>query len=389
MPEAPPRRCDKRRRGYERRGEGVSGVADRKKSHHSLVPVGAHRGGGLACRARSALRAIARPKCRCGAFDRLGFAADLPRPCRAGRRQGPLHPFQSRRCAGPGELDGILLPDGGRLSRQSLSVRLSICCWALTSASIFLSWPAAAPHWRGSLRLGNLEVAIVALVSISAFSAYRWLALTGNIAVLETPLAALSIAALYRRRYEISGAALGLMSTLPRFCRWSACSLFWCCRSAGCRRFAGLPPPSRRSLRCTSSMPPSAAAHFVSFVKATLGQIPRSAGALQRERRVEQLELLILSSRCFTPSTWTRRRWPSSALAFCGLILGVALAGLAQKTLERDDYAAVRIFGLAFLVCMLLLFRLKPYAFGTLVPSSRSRRSHFQTACCDVSATRR
>jgi hypothetical protein len=41
---------------------------------------------------------------------------------------------------------------------------------------------------------------------------------------------------------------------------------------------------------------------------------------------------------------------------------------LAQKTRGMDDYAAVRIFGLATLVCMLLLFRLKPYAFGTLVP---------------------
>ena len=58
----------------------------------------------------------------------------------------------------------------------------------------------------------------------------------------------------------------------------------------------------------------------------------------------------------------------SSALAFCGLILGVMIAMLAQKTREMDDYAAVRIFGLAALVCMLLLFRLKPYAFGTLVP---------------------
>jgi hypothetical protein len=46
----------------------------------------------------------------------------------------------------------------------------------------------------------------------------------------------------------------------------------------------------------------------------------------------------------------------------------VAIAVLAHKTREMDDYAAVRIFGLAALVCMLLLFRLKPYAFGALVP---------------------
>ena len=73
----------------------------------------------------------------------------------------------------------------------------------------------------------------------------------------------------------------------------------------------------------------------------------------------------------------------SSALAFCGLILGVMIAMLAQKTREMDDYGAVRIFGLAALVCMLLLFRLKPYAWCRL----RSRRSYFQAASCDVSAT--
>lgn len=94
-----------------------------------------------------------------------------------------------------------------------------IYCLTAMSASIFSSWPEVAPGWRGACgwtiwKLGNLEVAIVTLVSISAFSAYRWLALTGNIAVLEVPLAALSMAALYHRRYEISGAALGPMSTL-------------------------------------------------------------------------------------------------------------------------------------------------------------------------------
>jgi uncharacterized membrane protein len=77
---------------------------------------------------------------------------------------------------------------------------------------LLLVGSCAALAWN--LRLSNLEVAIVALVSMSAFSAYRWLALTGNIAVLEAPLAALSIAALHRRRYELSGAAFGLMSTL-------------------------------------------------------------------------------------------------------------------------------------------------------------------------------
>ena len=41
---------------------------------------------------------------------------------------------------------------------------------------------------------------------------------------------------------------------------------------------------------------------------------------------------------------------------------------LAQRMDETDKFATVRLFGLAYLVCMLFLFRLKPYAFAALIP---------------------
>ena len=227
---------------------------------------------------------------------------------------------------------------------------------------LILVGSCAALAW--SLRLSNLEVAIVALVSISAFSAYRWLALTGNIAVLEAPLAALSIAALHRRRYELSGAAFGLMSTLKVL------------PLVGVLAFLVIPvgwPQKARAIAAAVAAfialhlvnAAISGSYTVSFVKATLGQIPNQPALFSEAGGLNNPNSSILSSRCFTPSTSTL---VSSALAFCFLILGVEITMLAQKTRGMDDYAAVRIFGLATLVCMLLLFRLKPYAFGTLVP---------------------
>ena len=230
---------------------------------------------------------------------------------------------------------------------------------------LILVGSCAALAW--SLRLSNLEVAIVALVSISAFSAYRWLALTGNIAVLEAPLAALSIAALHRRRYELSGAAFGLMSTLKVL------------PLVGVLAFLVIPvgwPQKARAI--AAAVAAFVALHLVnaaisgsytvSFVKATLGQIPNQPALFSESGGLNNPNFIDFVFALFHTFNVDKATLVSSALAFCFLILGVVIAMLAQKTREMDDYAAVRIFGLAALVCMLLLFRLKPYAFGTLVP---------------------
>ncbi len=47
---------------------------------------------------------------------------------------------------------------------------------------------------------------------------------------------------------------------------------------------------------------------------------------------------------------------------------GAAIVLLAHRTAEMGDDATVRLFGLAVLVSTLFLFRLKPYAYGSLVP---------------------
>src|SRR5262249_61318118 len=58
----------------------------------------------------------------------------------------------------------------------------------------------------------------------------------------------------------------------------------------------------------------------------------------------------------------------ASAIGLCCLAVGGLVTMLAQRTDETDKFAAVRLFGLAYLVCILFLFRLKPYAFTALIP---------------------
>ena len=59
-----------------------------------------------------------------------------------------------------------------------------------------------------------IETALVAIVSICAFDAFRWVALTGNVAIFEVPFAVLTILAVHQRRFVVGGVALGLMSSL-------------------------------------------------------------------------------------------------------------------------------------------------------------------------------
>ena len=224
---------------------------------------------------------------------------------------------------------------------------------------LILVGSSAALAW--SLRLSHLEVAAVALVSISAFSAYRWLALTGNIAVLETPLAALSIAALYRRRYELSGAALGLMSTvkilpLVGVLAFLVIPVGWS-QKARAIIAAGAAFVAFQLINAAVS-----GSYIASFAKAALGLILRQPiGGLNNPN------LMDFTFALFRAFHVEKATLIASSLALCCLFLGAAIVMLAQRARDMDDYAAVRIFGLTVLLCMLLLFRLNPYAFGTLV----------------------
>jgi hypothetical protein len=217
-----------------------------------------------------------------------------------------------------------------------------------------------------SLWRSTLEVAWVMLTGVSAFCAYRWLALTGNIAILEVPFAALSVAALHRRRYAWSGVALGLMSTLKVL------------PLVGALAFLVLPIEWPKRLRAVAAAGLAfSAVHLLnavisgsyawSFYAASFGQIPGQPGAGE-PGGLNNPNFIDFAFDIFGKLGLGVTTPVVSAIAFCGMVAGAAVVLLAHRTADTDDDATVRLFGFAVLVVTLFLFRLKPYAFGSLVP---------------------
>jgi hypothetical protein len=216
--------------------------------------------------------------------------------------------------------------------------------------------------WRSSV-----EVAWVMLVAVSAFGAYRWLALTGNIAIFEVPFAALSVAALHRRQYTLSGAALGLMSTLKVL------------PLVGTLAFLVLPIEWPKRLRALAAAGLAFAAFHLlnavisgpyvwSFYAASFGHIPGQAGLAGEPGGLSNPTFIDFAFVLFAKLGLGATAPATSAIAFCAMAAGAAIMLLAHRTAGMDDDATVRLFGLAVLVGTLFLFRLKPYAYGSLVP---------------------
>ena len=218
-----------------------------------------------------------------------------------------------------------------------------------------------------SLWRSTVEVAWVMLAAVSAFSAYRWLALTGNIAIFEVPFAALSVAALHRRRYMLSGVALGLMSTLKVL------------PLVGALAFLVLPIEWPKRLHPVAAAGLAFAAfHLVnavisgpyawSFYAATFGQIPGQPGLAGEPGGLNNPNFIDFAFALFAKLGLGTTTPAVSAIAFCAMAAGAAIVLLAHRTADMGDDATVRLFGVAVLVGNLFLFRLKPYAYGSLVP---------------------
>ena len=218
-----------------------------------------------------------------------------------------------------------------------------------------------------SLWRSTIEVAWVMLTAVSAFSAYRWLALTGNIAIFEVPFAALSVAALHRRRYALSGVAFGLMSTLKVL------------PLVGALAFLVLPIEWPKRLRAVAAAGLAFAAFHLlnavisgsyawSFYAASFGQIPGQAGLAGEPGGLNNPNFIDFAFVIFGRLGLGATTPAVSAIALCGTAAGAAIVLLAHRTADMDDDATVRLFGFAVLVGTLFLFRLKPYAYGSLVP---------------------
>jgi Glycosyltransferase family 87 len=216
------------------------------------------------------------------------------------------------------------------------------------------------------------ETALVAIVSICAFAAFRWVAVTGNIAILEVPFAVLTILAVHQRRFVVGGVALGLMSSLKML------------PVVGVLAFSILPIGWAQKARAVAaSLLTFSAVQLVnimisgpyvpSFLKQLFGRIPGQYSAYQYSAYIEggdinNPDFIDFVFRVFGALGIEKPSLIASAIGLCGLVVGGLVTMLAQRTDETDKFATVRLFGLAYLVCMLFLFRLKPYAFAALIP---------------------
>jgi hypothetical protein len=209
-----------------------------------------------------------------------------------------------------------------------------------------------------------IETALVAIVSICAFAAFRWVALTGNVAILEAPFAVLTILAVHQRRFVVGGVALGLMSSLKML------------PLVGVLAFLVLPIGWAQKARAVAaSLLTFSAIQLVnimisgsygaSFLRQLLGQIPNQGSPYMQPNGGGFIDFVF---RVFGISGIEKASLIASGIGLCALAVGGLVTMLAQRTDQTYKFATVRLFGVAYLVCMLFLFRLAPYAFAALIP---------------------
>ena len=223
--------------------------------------------------------------------------------------------------------------------------------------SCILLWPLVpARSWDRTILLAAVFL---------GFQGFYWSLTTGNVAIVELPLAALTVRLLAARRYGWAGASFGAMASLkilPLFgvlaflllpeSRWvRARSIAWAC--AG---FLGI---QLLNAALFSRWLPS-------YVADIVGRLPGGGGyegGGSDNQNTFDFALSVMGNLGLVQPL------PDFALACLGLGLGgwVAVA-CARKPQRQREMMPVAAVSLGVLVLWLFLFRQKSYAFATYVP---------------------
>jgi Glycosyltransferase family 87 len=227
---------------------------------------------------------------------------------------------------------------------------------------LFVSSCAALAYF---LLRNVVETVLVAIVSVCAFAAFRGLARTGNIVVLEVPFAVLSILAVHHRSFVIAGVALGLMSSLKMLPLVGV--LAFLILPVGWGQKVGAVAASLLTFGAIQLINFMVSGPYgLSFLKMLVGQIPTSP--YFETGGIYNPDFIDFVFHVFGKFGIQKATLIASAIGLFALAIGGWVTMLAQRMDEADRFATVRLFGLAYLICILFLFRLKPYAFATLVP---------------------
>jgi len=223
--------------------------------------------------------------------------------------------------------------------------------------SCIILWPLVpARSWDRTILLAAVFL---------GFQGFYWLLTTGNVAIVELPLAALTVRLLAARRYGWAGASFGAMASLKIL------PLF------GVFAFLLLPEPRlvrARSITCAAAAflgihllnATLFSQWFPSYASEIVGRLPGGGGYEAGDWDNQNTFDFVLA---VMRNLGLAQPLPDFALACLGLGLGgwVAVA-CARKRERHREMTPVAAVSLAVLVLWLFLFRQKSYAFATYIP---------------------
>src|SRR5262249_48105987 len=213
--------------------------------------------------------------------------------------------------------------------------------WPKAYAIIYLLLLVCSCAALTYLLLRNVtETALVAIVSICAFAAFRWVAVTGNVAILEVPFAVVTILAVHQRRFVVGGVALGLMSSLKMLplvgvLAFLILPIGWAQKAravaASLLTFSVI-----QLVNITISSP-----YGLSFFKQLFGRVREQSSAYFNP------DFIDFVFRVFGKLGIEKTSMIASAIGLFALAVGGLVTMLAQRTDETDKFVTVRLFGLA------------------------------------------
>lgn len=223
---------------------------------------------------------------------------------------------------------------------------------------------SAVALWRIVPATAGDRIAVLVAIFIS-FNSFPWQIYTGNVAIVELPLAVATVCLLAARKYHWAGAAFGLLASLkilPFF---------------GVIAFLFLPAPNRARVQSIAFAAGSfLAIHLLnailfsqwlpSYLAHLMGRIPGGAdyevGGLANQ---DTIDFVIDGFHAIGLDQ------PIAGFAIACLGLGVGwltTLACASKGPDRTELPPVAVVSLIVLVLWLFLFRQKNYAFETFIP---------------------
>ena len=232
-----------------------------------------------------------------------------------------------------------------------------------TAVFVLTAAASAVMLWRIVPATATDRLAVLAAVFLGLHG-FPWEFATGNVAVIELPLAAATVCLLAARRYRSAGAVFGAMATLKILPLVGAIAFLFV-PASGRRRMEAF----AAAVGCFVSIHVLNAVVFArwlpSYVRQLAGRVPGGtdyeSGGLYNQNVVDLVATIFGLLGLGGPVT-------GFALAVLGLGAGWLVAVVLSDHRGRDRIGPAARVSIVILAVWLFLFRQKPYAFATFVP---------------------